>query len=94
MTVADEQKDLPIAYWLVEMHKTPVGFDFIVASKQFRTKPLTKTVSNIFKMIYSHVESFNNQSRFYSNFKHCWLVQNSFPIANFCTFILQYGRHV
>ena len=51
------------------MHKTPKSCHFTVALKQCNTKTLTKTISNIFKMIYSHVESFHNKSCFYSNFK-------------------------
>ena len=61
VTVLDKQKDLPIMYWLPKMHKTPIGYCFIVASKQCSTKPLTKTISNIFILIYSHVESFYNK---------------------------------
>ena len=30
-------------------------------------------------MIYSHVESFHNKTRFYSNFKKFWVLQNFFP---------------
>ena len=33
-------------------------------------------------MIFAHVESFHNKSKFYSNFKKCWVVQNSFPIID------------
>ena len=59
MTLTDKQKDLPIMYRLLRMHKTPTGCPFIVVSKQCSTKPLTKTNSYIFKMIYSHVKSFH-----------------------------------
>ena len=53
----------------------------VVAPKQYSTKPLTKTISNIFKMIHSHVESFHKQSQFHSNFKPFDVAQNSFPTA-------------
>ena len=45
------------------------GYRFIVAYKQGRTKPQTKTFSSILKMIYSHEESFHKKSHFCSNFK-------------------------
>ena len=32
-------------------------------------------------MKHSHVKSFHNRSRFYSNFKQFWVVQNSFAIV-------------
>ena len=53
---------------------------FIVASKFCSTKPLTSVVSNIFKMIFTHIECFHKKSHFYSNFKKFWVVQNSFPV--------------
>ena len=39
------------------------------------------TFCNIFKMIYSHVESLHNASPFYSNSKQFWAVQDSFVIV-------------
>ena len=63
------------------MHKNPVGARFIVASKNCSTKPLTEVISNVFKLLYKHVESFHNKSHFYSSFKKFWVVQNSFPIV-------------
>ena len=90
MTVADEQKDLPNAYWLTKMHKAPVGCDFIVASKQFSTKPLTKTTSNVFERIYSLVESFHNKSQFYSNFRHFQHNNISSQFFSTCRFLFIY----
>ena len=76
----DKQKDIPIMYWLPKLYKTPIVCSFTVASKQNNTKPLTKTISNIFKMIYFHVENFHNNSQCYSNFEKFWVVQRYFPI--------------
>ena len=76
----DKQKHLSIMYWLPKMHKTPIAFRFVEASKQCSTKPLTKTIFNIFKMLSSHVKSFHNKKRFYSNFQEFW-VQTSFAIV-------------
>ena len=57
-------------YWFLKIHKNPVGFRFIIASKNCRTKPVTQVVSKIFKMI-SVLEI--------SIIK--WVVQNSFPVT-------------
>ena len=67
-------------YWLPKMHKKSVGCRFIVASKDCSTKPLTKVISNVFKMIFDTVESFHNKSLFYSRLNKFWVVQNSFPV--------------
>ena len=80
LNISEKQKSLPSMYWIPKMHKNPVGARFIVASKTCSTKPLTEVISNVFKMLYKHVEGFNNKSHFYSSFKKFWVVQNSFPI--------------
>lgn len=47
----------------------------------FLNKIENKTISNIFKLISSHVESFHSKSQFYSNFKEFWVIWNSFAIV-------------
>ena len=81
LSISEKQKSLPSMYWIPKMHKNPVGARFIVASKTCSTKPLTEVVSNVFKMLYKHVENFHKKSQFYSNFKKFWVVQNSFPVV-------------
>ena len=66
LDVSKEEEELPIMYWMPKIHKSPIGCRFIVASKKCSTKPLTKTVSHIFKMIFAHVENFNIKSSFFS----------------------------
>ena len=68
-------------HWLPKMHKKPVGCRFIIASKDCSTKPLTKAISNVFKMIFDTVESFHNKSLFYSRLNKFLVVQNSFPVT-------------
>ena len=82
LTVTEKEKSLPIMYWIPKMHKSPVGARYIVASKTCSTKPITNVVSRVFKMIFTHVQSFHNKSKFYSNFKTFWVVENSFPIID------------
>ena len=78
--VSDEQKTLPIIYWIPKMHKTPIGSRFIVASSKCSTKPLSKAVSKAFKLIFEQVKNFHDKSTFYSNYKKFWAVNNSFPV--------------
>ena len=81
LETSDAQKDLPSMYWIPKMHKSPIGSRFIIASKKCSNKPITEAVSNIFKMIFAHVRSFHNKSRFYSGFHKFWVVENSFPVV-------------
>ena len=60
-------KSLPIMYWIPKLHKNPVGSRFIIASKYCSTKPLSKTVSNVFKLIHSQIENFHRKSKSLSN---------------------------
>ena len=53
LKLPDENKDkgLPIMYWIPKLDKNPVGSRFIIASKKCLTKPLSKAVSNVCKLI-------------------------------------------
>ena len=38
-------------YWIPKLHKTPIVARFIIASRKCSTKPLSKAVSKVFKLI-------------------------------------------
>ena len=52
LSIGSKDKSLPIMYQIPKLHKNPVESRFIIASKNFSTKLLSKTVSNVFKLIY------------------------------------------
>ena len=58
LKVSNESRDksLPTMYWIPKLHKNPVGSQLIIASKYCSTKPLSKAVSNVFKLIHSQIE--------------------------------------
>jgi len=80
LTLSDKMKTLTTMYWIPKMHKNPVGCRFIIASKTCSTKPLSRAVSMVFKVLYKHVEQFHQKSRFFSGFNKFWVVQNSSPV--------------
>ena len=82
LTVDNQQKTLPIMYWIPKMHKKPTGKRFIVASSKCSTKPLAKVISKIFKLIFNQINNFHDKSTFYNNYKRFWVVQNSEPVIN------------
>ena len=51
-SLSEKEKDLPTMYWIPKMHKNPVKYRFIVASKCCSTKQLSTAVSNAFKLIH------------------------------------------
>ena len=77
LDVNEKQQELPFMYWLPKKHKQPCGARFIVASSSCSTKPLSKIISKIFKLIYTQIENFHSKSKFYSNYNLFWVVNNS-----------------
>ena len=71
----------PIMYWLSKLHKAPIGARFIIASKNYSTKPLSGVISKIFKILFKHVENLHNKTTFYSSYKKFWVAENYFPIT-------------
>ena len=62
-----KDKSLPMMYWIPKLHKNPVGSRYIIASKKCSMKPLSKAVSNTFKLIYSQIENSYHKSKSITN---------------------------
>ena len=80
ITVDDDMMTLPDIYWLPKLHKNPVGFRFIIASKRCTTKKLSKHVSSAFSLFQKQIEKYHHISHFYSGIKTYWIVQNRDPV--------------
>ena len=82
MDVDEKEKTLPSMYWLPKMHKTPVGNRFIIASKFCSTKPLSRNLSTIFKLLYNQIQNYNTKEKYLSNYNMFWVLDNIDPIIN------------
>ena len=71
---------MPIICWNPKLHKNPAGSRFIIASNNCSTKPLSKTVSNVFKLVYCQIENFHRKSKFVSNCNIFCVLQNVDPV--------------
>ena len=80
ITVPDTMLCLPDIYWTPKLHKTPVKFRFIIASKCCSTQILTKNVSSVFSLFQKQVETYHQKAHFYSGIKTYWIVQNREPV--------------
>ena len=78
--VTDRERALPSMYWMPKMHKTPLGSRFIIASKLCSTKPVSKAVSNIFKLVFNQVQNFHIKAKYISNYNKFWVLQNVDPV--------------
>ena len=77
LTVPDESKVLPHIYWLPKLHKNPIKFRFIIAAPKCSIKPLSQTITKVFKLFYRQIEAYNAKSRFFSSVKTFWVLQNN-----------------
>lgn len=82
LQVGEREQCLPIMYWIPKMHKNPVDARFIVASAKCSTKPLSKVVSGVFKLIFMQIRNFHDKSTFYSKYNKFWVIENSSPVIN------------
>ena len=80
ISVTDDMMTLPDIYWLPKLHKNPVGFRFIIASKRCTTKCLSKNVSSAFSLFQGQIDRYHKMAHFYSGIKTYWIVQNRNPI--------------
>lgn len=71
---------LPDIYWLPKLHKKPVKFRFIIASKRCTTKILNKNMSSIFTLFQKQIETYHKKSQFYSGIKSNWILYNREPV--------------
>ena len=79
-SIDDSMKTLPDIYWLPKLHKNPVKFRFIIASKRCTTKMLSKDVSAMFSLFQKQIDTYNKKLHFYSGIKPYWIVQNREPV--------------
>jgi len=82
LKVDEKDLELPIMYWTPKMHKTPSSCRFIIASKHCSTKPLSKSISSVFKLIFNQIENFHKNAKFLNNYNKFWVLQNSDPIID------------
>ena len=63
-------------YWIPKMHKNPIYAHFIKSSELCLTKQISKSASNVFKMIYSQNWDFQ-KSQIFIQLDRFWVFQNS-----------------
>jgi len=85
ITTTDGFKDIPLIYCLPKMHKTPIKFRFIIASKFCVTKQLSKYVAVVFSHILQQIEHYYAKSLFFSGIKSFWIIQNNKPLLDCIT---------
>ena len=80
LSVSDHDMDLPVMYWTPKMHKTPTSHRFIIASNHCVTKPISKAVSSVFRLIQNQVENYHAASKFDKHYNKFWVIKNCNPV--------------
>ena len=80
LKLEEAQKTLPIMYWTPKMHYNPSRARFIVSSAKCSTKPISRVISNAFKLIFNQIQNFHDKSKFYKNYNRFWVINNSKPL--------------
>ena len=82
MSVNDDDKRLPLNYWLPKLHKTPIKARFIIAAPKCSTKPLSKAITAVFKLMFAQIKAYNKEYSFYSGINTFWTILNNQPVIN------------
>ena len=80
LTTDDNMQTLPDIYWTPKLHKNPVKFRFIIASKYCTLKHLSKNISSIFSLFNKQIETYNRKAHYYSGVKPYWIISNRDPV--------------
>lgn len=49
---------LPVAYWMLKMHKSPIGAQLIIANRIFVTKELSQKMAVVSKFFHDHIKNY------------------------------------
>ena len=77
LKVSHDNKVLPSIYWIPKLHKSPTKARFIIAFRISSLKPLNKSISSAFKVMYQFVQNYSNKFRYFSGLNAFWTVLNS-----------------
>ena len=74
----EEDKNIPLIYWISKQHKNPYKFRFISGASHCTTKPLAVELSLVLKLIKNHFKNYCNKIHKNSGLHMYWSIENSF----------------
>ena len=75
--VSSEDKDLPIIYPTIKMHKNPIKFRYIVASKHCPTKQIAKKLTKILQLIQVITKRYCNKVLLFTGINRYWITDGT-----------------
>ena len=73
----DDDKNIPLIYWISKQHKNPYKFRFISGASHCTTKPLSVELSLILKLIKDHFKNYCKKIYNNSGLHLYWSIDNS-----------------
>ena len=80
LSVDDTNKCIPNIYWIPKLHKNPSKARFIIAAPKCSLKPLSKAITSVLKLMFSQLQSYNDQTRFFTGINSFWTILNNKPV--------------
>ena len=77
-----ENHRLPNMYWMPKMHKNPIKARFNIASPKSSIKPLARTITSIFCLLFKQIQTYNDKCRIFTSVNTFWLAQNNKPVID------------
>ena len=65
-----------------KMHKHPIKARFIIASPKSSTKPLTRTITSVFRFFVRQIQTYNDKCGLFTGVNTFWIVQNNKPVID------------
>ena len=81
LKITEQDKTLPIMYWLTKIHKTLIDARFIVASKNYSTRLCLMWLLRFSKWSLTILKVFIEKTCFTHALKSFWVAQNSFSVV-------------
>ena len=78
--VNNGNKHLPLIYWWLKLHKKPTKARLIILALLSSTKPLSKSLTSVFKLFFRQIDSYISQSRFFSFIDSFYTLLNNTPV--------------
>jgi hypothetical protein len=75
--VPKEEQSLPLMYATIKMHKQPIGFRYIVASKRCVTKQVAKQLTKILKLVQKQEKRYCDTIEWCTGVNMMWIAQNN-----------------
>ena len=89
-----ENHRLPNMYWKSKIHKNPIKARFIIASPKSSIKPLARTITSIFRVLFRQIQTYNNKCRFFTGVKTFWVVQNNKAVTDAMNGLINEGKQL